>query len=184
MSTLASSCQSVLSTEAMLTVLVDSSAHTWNYVGRDVLGQLGGLMVMAGMTKNTDKNPVKSLWVSHGLQQASMALILCTPSLPADLFLPVAAAANMCANVAFINYGSLNAKCIQKLSADKNNVGELYSKLTLQQTLASTIGLSVGMVLNECCTSAAIVPLDARLLFLVLGCIRVHCCNRAVRSVL
>ena len=177
-STLASSCQSVLSTEAMLSVLMSAESQTWKYVGRDVLGQLGGLLVMSGLTKYTDKNPDRFLWVSHGFQQASMGLVMYTSCLTPEWFLPVAALANVCANVSFIGYGSINAKCIQKLSVDKNNVGELYSKLTMQQTLASTMGLSLGMVLNEHCA------MDARLLFIGLGLVRVYCCNKAVRTVL
>ena len=177
-STLASSCQSVLSTEALLSVLMGTESQTWNYVGRDVLGQLGGLLVMSGFTKFIDKRPREFLWVSHAFQQTSMGLLMFTPSLPAEWFLPVAAVANVCANVSFIGYGSLNAKCIQKLSLEHNNVGELYSKLTVHQTLASAVGLSVGMMLNEHC------PLDPRLLFLTLGIARVYCCNQAVRNVL
>lgn len=177
-STVASSCQSVLSTEAMLSVLLGTEAQTWNYVGRDVLGQLGGLLVISGLTKQTDKHPTKFLWVSHVFQQASMGLLMCTPSLTPEWFLPVAAVANVCANVSFIGYGSINAKCIQKLSAEKNNVGELYSKLTVHQTLGSTLGLSLGMLLNEhwSCNSG--------ILFLGLGIVRVYCCNKAVRNVL
>lgn len=179
-STVASSAQSVLSTEAMLTMLLGTESHTWNYVGRDVLGQLGGLLVMSGLTKQTDKNPGRFLWMSHALQQASMALLLYTPELSPSLFMPVAAIANICTNVSFIGYGSLNAKCIQKLSSGHSNVGELYSKLTVYQTLASTVGLSMGMMLNESVhTSLHTYPL-----FFLLGLVRVYCCNQAVKKVL
>jgi hypothetical protein len=177
-STVASSCQSVLSTEAMLSVLLGTEAQTWNYVGRDVLGQLGGLLVLSGLTKQSDKHPTPFLWFSHAFQQASMGLLMYTPSLAPGWFLPVAAVANLCANVSFVGYGSINAKCIQKLSAEKNNVGELYSKLTIHQTLGSTAGLSLGMLLNEHW------PWDSGMLFLGLGIVRVYCCNRAVRNVL
>lgn len=177
-STVASACQSVLSTEAMLSVLLGSGSQTWNYVGRDVLGQLGGLLVMSGLTKQTDKNPRQFLWMAHAFQQSSMALLLCTPVLEPTWFMPVAAMANICSNVSFIAYGSMNAKCIQKLSERENNVGELYSKLTVTQTLASSAGLCLGMIVNE------VVGSYNYLMFFVLGGVRVFCCNQAVKKVL
>ena len=182
-STLASACQSVLSTEAMLSVLltIDTEAHTWNYVGRDVLGQLGGLLVMSGFTKWTDKKPRQFLWLSHAFQQGSMSLLLLTPALHTNMFLPVASLANMCSNVSFIGYGGLNAKCIQKLSGNQNNMGELYTKVTVHQTLASTVGLSVGMMLNQW---TLLHPGTSAYLFAALGVIRVYSCNRAVQKVL
>lgn len=179
-STLASSCQSVLSTEAMLTVLLYSESQTWNYVGRDVLGQLGGLFVMSGFTKLTDKKPREFLWLSHVFQQGSMALLLTTPLLSPHWFLPVASIANVCANVSFMGYGGINAKCVQKLAGEKDNVGELYTKLTIHQTLASTVGLSLGMMLNEHHLDVT----SSYALFAVLGVVRVFCCNQAVQKVL
>ena len=179
---MASSCQSVLSTEAMLTVLLGTEAHTWNYVGRDVLGQLGGLLVMSGLTKHTDRQPHQFIKVSHGLQQASMAILMCTPLVDPSWFLPVAAAANVCANISFIGFGSINAKCIQKLSGENNNVGELYAKLSVHQTLASTLGLSMGMLLNE---HSCYFPEGApSFFFAALGVLRVVSYSKAVKNVL
>ena len=177
-SIVASSCQSVLSTEAMLSVLMNTESQTWNYVGRDVLGQLGGLLVMSGLTKHTDKNPQQFLWMSHAFQQVSMGLIMLSPSVAPEWFLPIGAVANVCLNVSFIGYGSINAMCVQRLSTEKNNVGELYSKFTMQTTLGSTVGLAAGMLLNEHLAHYS------GLLFFGLGAVRIYCCNKAVRAVL
>lgn len=148
-STVLSSCQSVLSTEAMLSALtVMQGDQTWNYVGKDVLGQLGSLFVMMGLSKTVDRNPHRFIALSHGMQQASMALMLLSPMLP-HYFLPLAGVANMCSGISFMGFGAVNAKCIQKLSFVENNVGELYTKLTIQQTLASTVGLTAGMFLAK-----------------------------------
>jgi hypothetical protein len=176
-STLLSSCQSVLSTEAMLRVLLHNTAETQivNFVGRDVLGQLGSLVVMMGLAKHIDRRPQEFLMFSHLLQQTSMACVLLTPMLPSSWFLPVAAVGNVCANVSFIGFGSINAKCIQALS--KDNIGELYSKVTMHSTLASTVGLSLGMLL----TKSALSP---EVSFAVLGVARVFTYHKAVKKVL
>ncbi len=178
-STLLSSCQSVLVTEAMLHALMaDTTGYqVFNYVGRDVLGQLGGLCVMMGLTKQIDKHPQKFVLFSHALQQCSVACLLITPSIPGHWFLPMAAVANVCANGAFIGFGSINAKCIQTLSNGNNNVGELYSKLSVQQTLASTVGMSLGLLFTKS-------TLPPEVFCAVLGFARIICYQKAVTKVL
>ncbi len=178
-STVLLSTQSVLSTQAMLQMLTlgSTEAQVFNFVGRDVLGQLGGLAVMIGLTKRIDKNPHKFVWFAHAMQQSSMLLLLSTPHLPVQFFLPVSALSNVFMNVSFIGYGSLSAKCIQKFS-DGSNMGEMYSKLTIHQTLASTLGLSLGILCTE--TSTAL----PNACFVALGIARVFCYQKAVTKVL
>ena len=146
-STFMASCQNVLSTDAMLTLLsVMSEQRTFNYIGKDVVGQLSSLAVMMGFTKHIDANPRHFMGQSLLLHQTSMTILLVSPTVPA-YFLPLAGFGNMLSNVAFMGFGGINAKCIQALATD-NNVGELYSKLTITQTLASSLGLTAGVALS------------------------------------
>jgi len=179
-STLLSSCQSVLVTEAMLHVLMADTAgyQVFNYVGRDVLGQLGSLCVMMGLTKHIDKHPKRFLLFSHTLQQCAVASVLLTPSLPSHWFLPVAAFSNVCLNVSFMGFGSISAKCINHFAREQNNVGELYSKLTVHGTLASSLGLSLGMLLSK---SALVSPEAA---CVALGVARILSYQKAVSKLL
>ena len=188
-STFLASCQSVMTTEAMLMALNEFSgipgSQTWHFVGKDVLGQLGGLLVMSGLTKQVDTHPRKLLSVSHLLEQTSMNLLLFTPTAPMYCFMPMAAAANMCVNVSFIVYGSVNAKCIQAVSQSpqpaSSNVGELYSKLAVSQTLASTLGLTVGMITNMSSLSH---HWSGWVAFFALGVGRVVCFQNAIKKIL
>ena len=156
----------------MLRVLLHNTAETQivNFVGRDVLGQLGSLVVMMGLAKHIDRRPQEFLMFSHLVQQTSMACVLLTPMLPSSWFLPVAAVGNVCANVSFIGFGSIHA-------LSKDNIGELYSKVTMHSTLASTVGLSLGMLL----TKSALSP---EVSFAVLGVARVFTYHKAVKKVL
>jgi hypothetical protein len=176
-STVLSSCQSVLSTEAMLTVLGSSEAQrAMNYIGKDILGQLGGLLVMTGLSKTVDSNPQRVIKLAHVLQQTSMGMLLLSPLCP-SYFLPIAGLANVCSNLSFMSFGGINAKCIQSVSTD-HNVGELYTKLAINQTLASTLGLTLGMGLTWG------VDLPAEVLFSVLGIGRVVSYQKAVYKIL
>lgn len=174
-STCLASCQNVLSTDAMLTLLsVMNEQRTLNYIGKDVVGQLSSLAVMMGFTKHIDANPRRFMGQSLLLHQTSMTILLVSPTVPA-YFLPLAGFGNMLSNVAFMGFGSINAKCIQALATD-NNVGELYAKLTITQTLASSLGLTAGVALST-------LP-GTEVWFTALGLGNMFCYYKAVTNVL
>jgi hypothetical protein len=177
-STVFGSCQHVLSTDAMLTMLaLMNEERTLNFIGKDIVGQLSSLAVMMGLTKHIDSDPRKFMFQSQFLYQTSMSLMLLAPAC-STYFLPIAGLGNMLGNVAFMGFGGINAKCIQALATD-NNVGELYSKLTITQTLASSIGMSLGVALS----TAPSVP-GSELWFVALGVGNVFCYYKAVTNVI
>ena len=47
---------------------------------------------------------------------------------------------NILSNLSSTGFGAVNAKCISKLAID-NNIMELYSKITIVNTIGSSIGL-------------------------------------------
>ena len=146
------SMQSALSTDNMLNAIGDSGGYmTINYIGKDIIGQAGGLLVMLQFSKKSDKEPKMFLNYSNVIQQSSFVILSATPLFPTNLFLPIAGTSNLLANISFTGYGAINAKCIQQMSLENNiGIGELYSKITILNTMASTIGLTLGVMLTSC----------------------------------
>lgn len=174
------SAESAISTHSMLAVLgVQSEAYrTFNYVGKDIIGQLGALGYISKMSSKADEEPYKFLQYSHIVQQLSYGSMFCTPLVP-DLFLPIAGCSNILTNISFAGFGAVNAICIQKL-ATNNNIGELYAKLSIINMIGSSIGLAVGVAITmfvpDHTTRLCLTP--------VLAAGRIYSLNRAVRTVL
>lgn len=174
------SAESAMASHSMLAVLGHQSEayRTFNYVGKDIIGQLGALGYISKMSSKADKEPRKFLNYSHIVQQISYASMFSTPLLP-DLFLPIAGCSNILTNVSFAGFGAVNAICIQKLAVD-DNIGEIYAKISIINMIGSSIGLAGGvaitMIIPDHATRLCLTPV------LALG--RVYSLNRAVRTVL
>jgi hypothetical protein len=174
------SAESAMSTHSMLNAIgtCSETVRTANYIGKDIIGQFGGLLYMAKMGKQADKKPVNFLFYTNILQQFAYLSLCATPMTP-EYFLPIAGASNIFINVSFIGFGAINAKCIQTLATD-GNVGEIYSKISIVNTLGSSIGLLLGIgivaAIPDHTTRLFIVPIIA------LG--RIATFNRAVRDLI
>ena len=143
------SMESVLSTHSMLSTIGHTSNEftlSVNYIGKDIVGQLGGLYYMNKMGSKIDKNSVDFIKYSMILEQSAVVLECTTPLLPLGSFIPVAGVANVTKNVSFTGFGAVNAKIIQKL-AQENNVGEIYAKISVLNTIGSSIGMGLGLVI-------------------------------------
>ena len=179
-STVCSSCQSVFVTNAMLTPLTDmDSSHerVFQFIGKDIVGQVGSLLVMSGLSSTVDSNPRRFVKTAHLLQQTGVGLLYLTPFYP-HWFMSIGGVSNMMISVSFMCFGALNAKCIQKAAAEKNNAGQMYATLTIQQTLASSIGLGLGLTLKTWC------PLPDEVYFALFGVGRIWSYNRGINSIL
>jgi len=149
-SNLISSVEMVMSTHSMLTVIgthSNDNALSINYIGKDIVGQIGGLWYMNKMSKTVDKNPRNFVNKSIQLEQYSTAVECIIPLLPVYLFVPVAGLCNISKNIAFTGFGAINTKIIQVVSQD-NNLGEIYSKITVLNTLISSIGMCLGLMIT------------------------------------
>jgi hypothetical protein len=159
----------------------DPCLRTTNYVGKDIVGQTLGLVGAAALTnsKKVDIHPEKCVFASNLLQQSSYIIMCATPLVAPDCFLVVAGSANALMNVSCIGLGAVNAKCIQRLATD-DNVAELYSKVTVANTLSASIGMAGGVLL-----STAGLPWSQQMaLVTLLGAARIYTLDRAVRCVL
>lgn len=139
------SAESAMSTHSMLNAIDNcpDELRTANYIGKDIIGQIGGLAYMAKMGKESDKNPHRFLFYSNILQQFAYTSLCATPMVSAH-FLPIAGVSNIFINISFIGFGAINAKCIQELGID-GNIGEIYAKISVFNTLGSSIGLLLGL---------------------------------------
>jgi hypothetical protein len=151
--------------------------RTINYIGKDVIGQLGALAYISKMSEKADKKPGDFLIYSNIVQQTSFILMSTTPLMAPGLFLPIAGVSNLMSNVSFTGYGAMNAKCIQVMA--DNNVGEIYSKITTVNTMASSLGLTIGiticMFVPEHEYRTAIIPF--------IGMARVYTFNKAIEDI-
>jgi len=144
------SIETAITTHNMLSGLDYSNNNAYttiNYIGKDIIGQVGSLVYINQMSNQIDKSPDTTINNSNILQQVSFMLICSAPFADQPWFLPITGVANIMVNLSFIGYGAVNAICIKKISND-NNIGEIYSKITVGNTIASSIGLCIGVAFN------------------------------------
>lgn len=174
------SVETAVATHNMLDAMSSGSdtLRTVNYIGKDVIGQLGGLWFMSKMSYKADKYPKRFLLYSNLVQQMAYMGICATPLAP-DYFLPIAGASNLLLNLSFTGFGAINAKCIQGLSA--SNIGEAYAKISVVNTLGSSLGLLAGLGLT---TLGADNGLFHLAVVSITGSLRIYSFNRATRGLL
>jgi hypothetical protein len=179
------STESVLSTHSMLSVFTGTTSvensneltASVNYIGKDIIGQLGGLFIISSVSQKIDKNPKKFIICSTICQQAATILECATPLLPIYTFIPIASVANIGKNIGFTGFGAVNALVIQKLAQD-NNIGEIYAKISVINTLGSTIGMTLGLFI-----ASKIPDHSMRLGIMPVLCfLRVYSYNKAIQD--
>jgi hypothetical protein len=150
-----------------------------NYIGKDILGQIGGVIIMNKMGKYIDSDPRKFLNCSLLFQQTALTIECLTPLFPHSYFLFLGASGNILKNISFMGFSSLNGKIINKLSIDKDNIGELYSKLTIINTISTSIGMSLGLYLT------ILIPCHFSRLGLIptLGIIRYYSIHKSIKDI-
>lgn len=149
----ASSVSSVISTNSMLNSIVGTtptytSVIATTYIGKDIIGQLGGLSYAWKTGKKADEQPTKYITKGGIIQQASFYLENASVLIPqsgANFVLPFLGLSSTLKNVSFIAIGAVNANNLQKLSS--GNIGAFYSKVASLNTLASTFGMITGIAI-------------------------------------
>lgn len=155
LNSMATSCSSVISTHAMLSSITaplttpsSSLAVTSTYIGRDLIGQLGGLVYSWRTGKKSAQQSLKYVTVGAILQQGSFFLENSAIFLPASLSLPFLGLCSTLKNISFISMGAVNATNLQRISTKTDmDIGDLYAKVASINTLASTAGMALGIIL-------------------------------------
>jgi len=181
-SNLIMSIENVLATHSTLSVLGKSSTEltlSTNFIGKDIIGQIGSLLYMNRMAKNADKDPKKFIKYSMIIQQSSVFLESTTPLLPIQMFIPIAGVSNIMMNISFTGCGAINAKIIPLLAED-NNIGEIYAKLTIINTISSSIGMGLGL-----CIIGFIPEHEKRIFILpILSVLRIYTYNKSIKNLI
>jgi hypothetical protein len=164
------SASMVLSTQSLLVAIGLGAgalpvAATLNWVLKDGLGQLGGVLFASLVNNRFDTDPKRWRFVAACSQDAAMFLEALTPLFPA-MFLPMAAIANMGKNVSWltviirflsfsfkISYtstllskqASATKASIHLSFALKGNLADITAKAGSQNVVASTLGTSFGV---------------------------------------
>ena len=172
------SMETAISTHSMLHAVSKSSEiSSINYIGKDIIGQIGSLIYIVNHSKTVDNKTEKFLFHANALQQSSYFLMSMTP-LYSSHFLIIAGTSNILSNMSFISYGAVNAKYITKLALD-NNIGEIYAKITVINSLGSSLGLLMGLGLT------ILIPSHEERLCLIplLGFLRIYSFNLALKNI-
>jgi hypothetical protein len=146
------SISAVIATNSMLNSIVDkpsyTSTMTTTYIGKDIIGQLGGILYSLKTGRNADKTPLKYITTGFILQQTAFAIENFAPMITnKDIILPLLGVSSCLKNISFITIGAVNATNLQKISPE--NIGKFYSQVASFNTLSSSLGMIVGIgILN------------------------------------
>ncbi|KAI3638232.1 hypothetical protein MIR68_003843 [Amoeboaphelidium protococcarum] len=140
----------VLSTQALLSALGMGSgtsvavSATLNWVIKDGLGLLGGVMYTSLASGRFDSDPKRYRFGSAVLLQASMLCELMTPLVP-QLFLPLASLSNIGKNISWLVLSGTRAQMHQSF-CQRDNLGDVTAKSGSQATAAALLGTGLGVI--------------------------------------
>ncbi len=115
-----------------------------NLLGKDILGQILSVPFINRLSKYGDKKPIKYIRNNIILFEISNFIECSTPFFMGNMFIPLATIGNIGKNIGFTGIGSFNANAITKLS--NNNITELYSKITVINSISYSFGMSLGLL--------------------------------------
>ncbi len=173
------SIQSTISTHDMLSVIKTGDTNfeiSLNYMSKEIFGQLGSLFILNKIGKNVDLHMNKFKNISLGVQHTSFFIESLTPFVP-SYFIPISSIANIGKNICWPCFGAINTKSIQKLSQD-NNVGEIYTKLSIFNTFGSSVGMISGLFIIHMIPETSF----RLLLFPILTSLRIYTLNKSLKT--
>ena len=192
--TCAGAAQSILSNKAMLDT-VDKFKPVQNqtnqYIAKEVPGLIGAWAAANWVGKMVDRHPARSLWKAVALQQVCWLGETSSPFLSdPQWFLPVVATCCVGKNISWTAMGAVQAKCVQALASSPSELGAMYTRVTKWITLASALGMSIGLWFEQQHNEQHNVETDikrhtTRLAIAgpILGLVQIICCRKAVRLV-
>jgi hypothetical protein len=157
-SSIAGSAAMVLSTQTLLLavgIVGQSSTSTsvmagaLNWVMKDFVGQLGGVVFASqmGKTKAFDNDPKRWRMVAAIALDGATMLEIFAPLCHPNMVLPIASIANIGKNIGFLTASASRAALHQSL-AITGNLGDVTVKAGSQSMLASLVGTSLGIGLS------------------------------------
>eukprot|EP00934_Nitzschia_sp_Nitz4_P006039 Nitzschia sp. Nitz4//scaffold219_size35776//27503//29041//NITZ4_007827-RA/size35776-processed-gene-0.10-mRNA-1//1//CDS//3329542329//6029//frame0 len=186
----AGSAAMVLSTQSLLLAVgvVGSNAQqagimagAFNWVMKDFMGQLGGVIFASqmGKTRAFDADPKRWRMVAAMTLDGATLLEILSPLFPTVMVLPIASIANVGKNVGFLTASASRASVNQALAL-AGNLGDVTAKAGSQAILASLVGTSLGIGLSSLLSHDSY---NFALGFCVLACIHQGCNYLSLQSV-
>jgi hypothetical protein len=180
----ASSAGSVLSMQALLHAVGLGSgaipmAAALNWVIKDGIGQLGGVIFAATVNTKFDGDPKRWRMVSSLALDTACMLELLAPAVPA-LFIPMAATANFGKNVSWLA-ASASRAAIHNSFAVSTNLADITAKTGSQNIAASLAGTALGISLSAHLGGAW--GLHTVTTFAVLSAVHIGCTYQSLKSV-
>ena len=121
---------------------MDAIAVSMNFIGKDIIGQSLSLPIMNKISKMEHSKILKS---SLLIYEVSIFLECCTPLMGNNYFIYLASLGNIGKNIGFTGYGAFNAHYINKMSPDKDNISEIYSKVSIFSSIFFSAGMICGL---------------------------------------
>ena len=145
------SAEFFISTHCMLIGTGCTNLHniSINFIGKDIIGQLGSAIISSKIGKKIDDDVRKYVNVSLAIEQASTLLECAVPILPVKYYLIFGSISNAGKNISYSATGAVNAKVINRLSPNSDNIAEIYSKMTAVNTITSSLGMSLGLCITR-----------------------------------
>ena len=157
-----SGTESVIATHSMFDALsigkteTDVCSLTFNLMGKEIIGQIFGIPIINKMSKMGDENVKKFILINTIIFETSNLLECLTPFLDRTYFIYFASIANIGKGSSFVGIGGINAKVINRISIDLNNINsenmlkkdktcELYSKTNIVISLSYSFGMILGL---------------------------------------
>jgi hypothetical protein len=155
----AGSAAMVLSTQTLLLAVGVVGSNTqqagimagaFNWVMKDFVGQLGGVVFASqmGKTKAFDADPKRWRMVAAMALDGATLLEIRSPLFPSVLILPVASIANVGKNIGFLTASASRAALHQSVAITAN-LGDVTAKSGSQSIMASLIGTSLGIGMSS-----------------------------------
>jgi hypothetical protein len=150
-SSVTSSAGGVIATQSLLYGLGLGNASiplaaTLNWVLKDGLGQLGGILFASVINQQFDKKPKKWRFIAAVTLEISNIMEIMTMIFP-QYFLPLAAVANVGKNICALSTSASRA-AIHKSFALEENLADITAKTGSQNILSSLVGTSLGIFLS------------------------------------
>eukprot|EP00761_Pharyngomonas_kirbyi_P008244 gb/GECH01008255.1/.p1 GENE.gb/GECH01008255.1/~~gb/GECH01008255.1/.p1 ORF type:complete len:539 (+),score=86.91 gb/GECH01008255.1/:1-1617(+) len=173
----------VLSTQSLLYAVGIGSgsiplAAAINWVLKDGLGQLGGIIFASRVNVEFDADPKRWRFFGGMVLDVATGLEVMSPLFP-SYFLPVASIANIGKNVAVLA-GSATRATIHRSMCQRNNLGDVTGKAGSQAIATSLIGTGFGVLASLAIGSsfAAVFPS-----FLALSGMHLYCLYKSLNTV-
>ena len=152
LTTVISSATGVLCTHSLLIAVGLSSsvalpsAAIWNWILKDGLGQLGGVLFTSVVGQRFDDDAKRWRLLSAISLDIAQLLELLTPYIP-GLFLPLATLANTGKNISWISASACKASIHRSLACNEN-LADITAKSGTQAIAASLLGTGIGMMIS------------------------------------